>query len=83
MLIIKIILKLQIKFVTDLIRQCQFLNRISVSLFYLPKMESADTFWKAFKPDDPEFSPYGSPLVNSYCHAWSCTPVYLIEKYNL
>ncbi|GEO58972.1 family 78 glycoside hydrolase catalytic domain [Companilactobacillus bobalius] len=43
----------------------------------------ADTFWEAYKPDEPNFSPYGSPLVNSYCHAWSCTPVYLINEYNL
>ncbi|MBQ9432594.1 MAG: hypothetical protein IJU26_00035 [Synergistaceae bacterium] len=35
----------------------------------------------AFDPDKPEYSPYGSPIVNSYCHAWSCTPVYLISKY--
>ena len=43
----------------------------------------ADTFWEAFDPDKPDFSPYGSPIVNSYCHAWSCTPVYLIHKYLL
>lgn len=41
----------------------------------------ADTFWEAFDPDRPDYSPYGSPIVNSYCHAWSCTPVYLIAKY--
>lgn len=41
----------------------------------------ADTFWEAFDPDNPDYSPYGSPIVNSYCHAWSCTPVYLIKKY--
>lgn len=41
----------------------------------------ADTFWEAFDPDRPDYSPYGSPIVNSYCHAWSCTPVYLIKKY--
>lgn len=41
----------------------------------------ADTFWEAFDPDNAGYSPYGSPIVNSYCHAWSCTPVYLIEKY--
>lgn len=41
----------------------------------------ADTFWEAFEMDNPEYSPYGSPMVNSYCHAWSCTPVYLIGKY--
>lgn len=43
----------------------------------------ADTFWEAFDPDNHHFSPYGSPIVNSYCHAWSCTPVYLIKKYIL
>ena len=43
----------------------------------------ADTFWEAFDPDDPDYSPYGSPILNSYCHAWSCTPVYLIHKYVL
>lgn len=41
----------------------------------------ADTFWEAFDPSQPDYSPYGSPIVNSYCHAWSCTPVYLIRKY--
>jgi alpha-L-rhamnosidase len=50
---------------------------------YWGKMISlgADTFWEAFDPDRPGYSPYGSPIVNSYCHAWSCTPVYLIKKY--
>lgn len=41
----------------------------------------ADTFWEAFDPDQPDYSPYGSSIVNSYCHAWSCTPVYLLKKY--
>lgn len=41
----------------------------------------ADTFWEAFEPEDLNFSPYGSPVINSYCHAWSCTPTYLIRKY--
>ncbi|BEJ52716.1 alpha-L-rhamnosidase-related protein [Lentilactobacillus buchneri] len=41
----------------------------------------ADTYWEAFEPAKPEYSPYGSPILNSYCHAWSCTPVYLIQKY--
>ncbi|MGX7265587.1 family 78 glycoside hydrolase catalytic domain [Enterococcus crotali] len=41
----------------------------------------ADTFWEAFKLEDPDFSPYGSPIINSYCHAWSCTPAYLIKDY--
>ena len=50
---------------------------------YWGKMISlgADTYWEAFDPDKPGYSPYGSPIVNSYCHAWSCTPVYLIKKY--
>ncbi|WP_099224006.1 family 78 glycoside hydrolase catalytic domain [Listeria costaricensis] len=43
----------------------------------------ADTFWELFKPDDLNFSPYGSHLINSYCHAWSCTPTYFIRKYQL
>lgn len=41
----------------------------------------ADTFWEAFKPEDPDFSPYGSSIISSYCHAWSCTPAYLLQKY--
>ena len=41
----------------------------------------ADTFWEAFDPNDLDFSPYGSPIINSYCHAWSCTPTYLLRKY--
>ncbi|MFB9769025.1 alpha-L-rhamnosidase-related protein [Lactiplantibacillus modestisalitolerans] len=41
----------------------------------------ADTYWEAFDPNHPDYSPYGSPILNSYCHAWSCTPVYLIDKY--
>lgn len=41
----------------------------------------ADTYWEAFNPEKPDYSPYGSPIINSYCHAWSCTPVYLIRKY--
>ncbi|MBC1459215.1 alpha-L-rhamnosidase-related protein [Listeria newyorkensis] len=45
--------------------------------------QGADTFWELFKPDDLSFSPYGSHLINSYCHAWSCTPAYFIRKYHL
>lgn len=43
----------------------------------------ADTFWEAFEPENPNYSPYGNPIVSSYCHAWSCTPVHLIHKYLL
>ncbi|MFT8557087.1 alpha-rhamnosidase [Liquorilactobacillus hordei] len=41
----------------------------------------ADTFWEAFQPENPVFSPYQSMAINSYCHAWSCTPAYLLRKY--
>ena len=43
----------------------------------------ADTFWEVYNPEDPFASPYGSGMVNSYCHAWSCTPSYLLRKYAL
>lgn len=45
--------------------------------------DGADTFWELYDPNNKDFSPYGSYLINSYCHAWSCTPTYLIRKYNL
>lgn len=41
----------------------------------------ADTYWEAFEPEKPDYSPYGSPIVSSYCHAWGCTPAFLIKKY--
>lgn len=40
----------------------------------------ADTFWECWDPEHPDSSPYGGSVVNSYCHAWSCTPAYIIEK---
>jgi hypothetical protein len=43
----------------------------------------ADTFWEVFDPSNADLSPYGSVLVNSYCHAWSCTPAYLLRSLNL
>lgn len=43
--------------------------------------KGADTFWEAYDPKDDFISPYGFSPVNSYCHAWSCTPVYFIQKY--
>ena len=43
--------------------------------------DGADTFWELYNPADKEFSPYGDPIINSYCHAWSCTPTYLLRKY--
>ena len=41
----------------------------------------ADTFWETCDPKDPNASPYGGAVINSYCHAWSCTPAFLITKY--
>ena len=41
----------------------------------------ADTFFELFDPANPEESPYGNKAVNSYCHAWSCTPSYFLRKY--
>lgn len=40
----------------------------------------ADTFWEAWNPEHPEDSPYGGRVVNSYCHAWSCTPAYILKS---
>jgi hypothetical protein len=42
--------------------------------------KGADTFWEVYLPDDELASPYGSHLMNSYCHAWSCTPTYLLRR---
>jgi len=43
--------------------------------------KGADTFWEVYDPKDDFLSPYSFFPVNSYCHAWSCTPVYFIRKY--
>ena len=42
--------------------------------------EGADTFYEVFVPGEPFVSPYGDPMMNSRCHAWSCTPAYFIRK---
>ena len=43
----------------------------------------ADTFFEAYVPGEPEFSPYDDKKVNSMCHAWSCTATYFIRKYGI
>ena len=43
--------------------------------------KGADTFWEVYDPENDFVSPYGSHIMNSYCHAWSCTPVYFLRKY--
>ncbi len=44
--------------------------------------KGADTFWEVYDPNNEHLSPYGSTIMNSYCHAWSCTPVYFLRKYS-
>ncbi|KAJ4245204.1 hypothetical protein NW762_014074 [Fusarium torreyae] len=39
----------------------------------------ADTFWECYNEDDAKASPYGDVRNNSWCHAWSCTPTYLLR----
>lgn len=41
----------------------------------------ADTFWEVYVPDDFEASPCKNPVMNSYCHAWSCSASYFVRKY--
>ena len=41
----------------------------------------ADTFWELYNPENPDESPYGGTIVNSYCHAWSCGPAYFLRKH--
>lgn len=41
----------------------------------------ADTFWEVFVPDEFEASPCKNPVMNSYCHAWSCSAAYFIRRY--
>jgi len=43
--------------------------------------KGADTFWEVYDPNNELLSPYNFHPINSYCHAWSCTPVYFIRKY--
>lgn len=40
----------------------------------------ADTFWELYNPENPDESPYGGTIVNSYCHAWSCAPAYFLRQ---
>jgi hypothetical protein len=46
--------------------------------------KGADTFWEVYDPANEYLTPYKRGgdydyLVNSYCHAWSCTPVYFLR----
>jgi hypothetical protein len=42
--------------------------------------KGADTFWEVYVSGDDFVSPYNSHLMNSYCHAWSCTPTYFLRR---
>jgi hypothetical protein len=50
------------------------------SFWGLMVKQGADTFHEVFVPGHPEVSPYIDPMINSMCHAWSCTPSYFIRK---
>ncbi len=39
-----------------------------------------DTFPEVWDITNPKRSPYGTHLLNSYCHAWSCTPVWIFAQ---
>jgi len=41
--------------------------------------KGANTFWEVYDPDNDHLSPYENHHINSYCHAWSCTPSYFIR----
>ena len=43
--------------------------------------QGVDTFWELYNPENPQESPYGGTIVNSYCHAWSCGPAYFLRRY--
>ena len=43
--------------------------------------KGADCFFEAYDPKDDMLSPYNFAPLNSYCHAWSCTPIYFIHRY--
>lgn len=45
--------------------------------------QGADTFWELYDPSNPNESPYGGTIVNSFCHAWSCTPTYFLRRGSL
>ncbi len=43
----------------------------------------ADSFWEVYDPANSLTSPYGDVHLNSFCHAWGCTPAYFFRKFNL
>lgn len=43
--------------------------------------KGADTFWEIYVPTDATTTCYDDHMMNSFCHAWSCSPSYFIRKY--
>lgn len=43
--------------------------------------DGADCFYEFYNPKEKQLSPYGSKVIDSYCHAWSGTPSYFIRHY--
>lgn len=43
--------------------------------------KGADCFFEVYDPDNEMESPYKDPVINSNCHAWSCTPTYFIRRF--
>lgn len=71
-------------YVLEAMMQCEMYKEAkNLILYYWGGMvaKGADTFWEVYDPHNDFLSPYGSHVINSYCHAWSCTPVYFLRKY--
>lgn len=43
--------------------------------------KGADTFWEIYVPTDAATTCYNDCVINSFCHAWSCSASYFIRKY--
>lgn len=43
--------------------------------------KGADTFWEIYVPSNAATTCYDDHMMNSFCHAWSCSPSYFIRKY--
>ena len=68
----------------DALIQCGMLEKAKEKMCgYWGEMvkDGADCFYELYDPNDKKISPYGSRVINSYCHAWSGTPSYFIRKY--
>lgn len=70
-------------YVDALIRSDEKERALDVIRRYWGEMvhDGADTFWEVYNPYNKYESPYGSVMVNSFCHAWSCTPTYFLRKF--